>query len=197
MSEAVFLEPLDVLFLRGNKLFGAPGSYGESLVPPWPSVAAGALRSRMLVDDGVDLAAFACGEITHPTLGTPANPGSFAVTAFHLARRLADGRIEALLQPPADLVLSEADGGQLGVRALNPTAMNDAGLASSFALPLLPVLAETARSKPVSGYWLGESGWRKYLAGVVPEPADFVQTSALWQLDHRVGVGLDAASGRA
>ena len=31
-----FIEPLDVLFLRGNQLFGDPGSYGECLVPPWP-----------------------------------------------------------------------------------------------------------------------------------------------------------------
>ena len=28
-----FIEPLDVLYLRGNKLFGAPGSYGEIVVP--------------------------------------------------------------------------------------------------------------------------------------------------------------------
>ena len=54
--ETRFLEPLDVLFLRGNKLFGDPGSFGESLIPPWPSVVAGALRSRMLADDRVDLA---------------------------------------------------------------------------------------------------------------------------------------------
>ncbi len=60
MSTAAFFEPLDVLFLRGNKLFGDPGSFGESLVPPWPSVAAGALRTRMLVDASVDLAAFTC-----------------------------------------------------------------------------------------------------------------------------------------
>jgi len=39
--ESVFLEPLDVLFLRGNKLFGDPGSFGESLVPPWPSGGGG------------------------------------------------------------------------------------------------------------------------------------------------------------
>ena len=26
-----FIEPLDVLFLRGNQLFGEPGSYGEAL----------------------------------------------------------------------------------------------------------------------------------------------------------------------
>ena len=47
-----FIEPLDVLFLRGNQLFGEPGSYGEALMPPWPSVAAGALRTRILADDG-------------------------------------------------------------------------------------------------------------------------------------------------
>ena len=53
-----FIEPLDVLFLRGNQLFGEPGSYGEALMPPWPSVAAGALRTRILADDSVDMAAF-------------------------------------------------------------------------------------------------------------------------------------------
>jgi CRISPR-associated protein Cmr3 len=80
---SVFIEPLDVLALRGNKLFGDPGSYGESLVPPWPSVASGAIRSMMLARDG-DPAAFAAGQ-KHPTLGTPTEPGPFTVTAFHVA----------------------------------------------------------------------------------------------------------------
>lgn len=197
MNHAVFLQPLDVLFLRGNKLFGDPGSHGEALIPPWPSVAAGALRSRILVDDGIDLAAFARGEIDHPTLGTPAKPGSFTVTAFHLARRGPDGNVECLIQPPADLILGEAADGTLGVRALNPKALSDSGLCSSFPLPQLPVLAEPERRKPVSAYWLGEAGLRKYLGGAVPVASDFVKTSALWQLDHCVGVGLNAATGSA
>jgi CRISPR-associated protein Cmr3 len=193
--ETRFIEPLDVLFLRGNKLFGDPGSYGESLVPPWPSVAAGALRSRMLADDKeVDLAAFAHGEHVHPTLGTPAAPGSFAVTAFHLARRFADGRVEALIALPADLVVSESDDGVPSVSALTPTPLP---LASSASLPLLPVLAETTRGKPASGYWLTANGWKKYLAGDTPQAADLVKSDALWKLDHRVGVGLDAATRRA
>lgn len=192
-----FLEPLDVLFLRGNKLFGDPGSYGESLVPPWPSVAAGALRSRLLADDRVDLAAFAAGRVVHPTLGTPEQPGSFAVTAFHLARRHADGRVEALLSLPADLVVTEgAPGDPAEVRALTPT-LHAAGLLSSAPLPYLPVLAETSRGKPAGGYWLGEDGWRKYLTGEVPAPADLVGSGELWQIDPRVGVGLDAATRRA
>ncbi len=197
--ESVFLEPLDVLFLRGNKLFGDPGSFGESLVPPWPSVAAGALRSRMLADAGIDLTAFGAGQVAHPTLGTPTRPGSFGVTAFNLARRFADGRVEALFALPADLVVSEAAPSALDVRALSPTPLplTGEGLSCSFPLPLLSVLAEKERGKPAGGYWLTADGWKKYLAGQVPAPTDLVKSSDLWRIDPRVGVGLDAVSGRA
>lgn len=192
-----FLEPLDVLFLRGNKLFGDPGSFGESLVPPWPSVAAGAIRSRMLADARVDLAAFARGEIDHPSLGTPEQPGVFTVTAFHLARRHADGGVEALLQPPADLVIGEGSDGKPYANHLTPTQPGD-GLLSSAPFALLPVLAERERSKPAGGYWLTEAGWRKYLVGDTPQgDADLVTSAELWALDHRVGVGLDASTRRA
>lgn len=198
MSTSVFIEPLDVLFLRGNRLFGDPGSFGEALIPPWPSAAAGALRSRMLADDGVDLAAFARGQVEHASLGTPAAPGTFTVSGFHLARRHADGRTELLMAPPADLVVFEAEGGQpFTVLRMAPTAPV-AELASSSDLPLLPVLAQADRRKPAGGYWLTQAGFTKYLAGQVPDAADdWVRSSALWQFEHRVGVGLDAAQRRA
>lgn len=194
-TQTRFIEPLDVLFMRGNKLFGEPGSYGESLVPPWPSVAAGAIRSRILADEGVDLAAFAAGKLHHPALGTPATPGAFAVTAFHLARRFADGQVECLIAPPADLVIGEIDG-QPVLRPLLPTTLA-AGITNSAGLPCLPVLAEQARSKPASGYWLTQAGWQDYLAGKTPNPSRLIKTDALWGIDHRVGVGLDAGSRRA
>jgi CRISPR-associated protein Cmr3 len=194
-TQTCFIEPLDVLFLRGNKLFGDPGSHGESLVPPWPSVAAGAIRSRILVDDRVDLAAFANGEVRHPAIGTPSQPGSFAVTAFHLARRFVDGRIELLIAPPADLVISESDG-RPTVRRLHPVTLA-AGLSTSTNLPLVPVSAEQQRGKSASGYWLTEAGWRRYLAGQLPSAGDLLKASQLWQIDQRVGVGLDARTRRA
>ncbi|MCX7628200.1 MAG: hypothetical protein N2Z69_07320 [Methylophilaceae bacterium] len=199
MMNSVFLEPLDVLFLRGNKLFGDAGSFGESLVPPWPSVAAGALRSRLLADDKFDLAAFARGEVTHPVLGTPERPGPFTITAFHLARRRGDGRIEILVAPPADLVITQNQEGGITVRSLKPTEFSQTGakIQSSAFLPQLPVLAETQRSKPIGGCWLGEAGWAKYLYGETPTAEDFVQSSALWSLDLRIGVGLDTARRRA
>lgn len=193
----IFIEPLDVLYLRGNKLFGDPGSYGESLIPPWPSVAAGAIRSRMLVDAGIELPAFGRGEVTHPELGTPERPGSFRLTVFRLAHLQANGEVEAFFQLPADLVVGEGKDEAVKIAALTPTLLPDNGLQSSASLPLLPVLAESERSKPASGYWLKESGWQKYLAGQVPAGTDLVESSNLWKLDHRVGVGLEANTRRA
>ncbi len=190
-----FIEPLDVLFLRGNKLFGDPGSHGESLVPPWPSVAAGALRSLMLAADGIDTAAFARGAYAHPTLGTPAEPGPFAITGFDLARRGPGGLIETLHALPADLLLAAGDDGKTLTR-LRP-ATPAAGLASSAPLAQWPVLAQSSRTKAIGGHWLTQSGWASYQAGQMPAADQLVPAAALWRLDARVGVGLDAATGRA
>jgi CRISPR-associated protein Cmr3 len=190
----VFMQPLDVLLLRGNKLFGDAGSFGEALVPPWPSVVAGALRSRMLTDARLDWnpARNKQSVPRHPTLGTPDKPGGFSVTAFHLAHRYEDGRTELLVAPPADIVLcEEGEGGAKLVRRLQPQRSFE-GLQSSGELPFVPLLAENKRSKPVGGYWLTHEGWRAYLAGGTPSREQFVKTELLWKKDLRVGVGLDA-----
>ena len=201
----LFLEPLDVLFLRGNKLFGDPGSYGEALLPPWPSVAAGAIRSRMLADAGIDLAAFAEGKISHPVLGTPEKPGAFTVTAFHLARRTKGG-VEPLYAPPADLSLDapkedekekDAPRQPPQVTAFGPLPAPQ-GLLTSFPLPRLPILAQDNRGKPASGYWLTASGWARYLAGALPvQKEHWVRSDELWKIDERIGIGLDGATGSA
>ncbi len=195
MTACRFLEPLDVLFLRGNKLFGDPGSYGESLVPPWPSIAAGAIRSQMLAEEGGDLAAFARGEVEHPTLGTPKHPGSFTVTGFYLARRAGDG-VETLHPLPADLVALRAEDESIDLKWLKP-ALPPASITGSHPLPLWPLLASDKQTKPVAGVWLTQVGWQSYLNGELPEGDEIVESSALWQIDPRVGVGLDPAQLRA
>lgn len=191
-----FIEPLDVLFLRGNKLFGDPGSHGESLVPPWPSAAAGALRSHLLAHDGIDLNAFAQSRINHPSLGTPQAPGSFALTAFHLARQLSDGSVQSLHALPADLVVTEqvspSSPKNPHIQSLRPTPPRHS-LQSSSGFAQLPVLAEAERRKAETGLWLTQTGWQKYLHGQLPDPMqDLVSTSDLWALDSRVGIGLSA-----
>lgn len=192
-----FIEPLDVLFLRGNQHFGAPGSYGESMMPPWPSVAAGALRSSILAHDGVDLGAFAKGLQPHPELGSPTDPGSFMLQSFQLARRDSDGSIEQLFSLPADLMVTqdEANGNLQAVKitALRPAALH-AGISTSCPLPQLPILAQSARSKPASGWWLRQRGWERYLQAAPLDVDDVVHASQLWRFDERVGIGLDAAT---
>lgn len=184
-----FIEPLDVLFLRGNQLFGEPGSYGEALMPPWPSVAAGAIRSRMLADDGVDLAAFAHGRVTHQQLGTPKQPGSFMLQDFAVARRTGDA-VELLMPLPADLVATEDGTGTVRATALRPTALHGA-ISNSNPLPLVPVLAQADRAKAASGWWLRGNGWRKHLQGQPIGADDLVKTSDLWGYDERIGIGLN------
>ncbi len=190
-----FLEPLDVLFLRGNKLFGDPGSFGESLVPPWPSAAAGALRSLILSAEGVDLPLFARSQAPHPALGTPADPGPFTVASFHLAQRHASGTVESLHAMPADLAVID-DGGEPIVRRLSPCTPA-AGVCSSSPLEMLPVLAQQERSKPIGGRWLTQQGWARYLDGNVPRADELVDSAQLWSIDPRIGVGLDSATRRA
>jgi len=189
-TEYRFIEPLDVLFLRGNQLFGDPGSYGESLIPPWPSVAAGAIRSRMLADKKIDLPAFARGEVNDAELGTPAKPGEFTLAGFYLARQ-KNGSIDILVAPPADLIISKNKNNQLEIRMLAPKTANTA-LLSSFPLLQLPVLAQSDRGKAESGYWLTQAGWQKYLNGKLPAVSDLIESKELWSFDARVGIGMSS-----
>jgi CRISPR-associated protein Cmr3 len=188
--KSAFIEPLDVLVLRGNKLFGDPGSYGESFVPPWPSAAAGAIRSALLARDG-DPSAFARGQWTHPAFGTPSEPGPFTVTAFHLAWRRGD-RVEPLFEPPADLVI-ERDGDAFMARRMQPIRPAG-GLLSSNPLPALPVLSQKERTKPATGWWLTAAGWGCYLRDEPVAADDLVASKTLWQYDLRVGLGLSPAT---
>lgn len=195
MTAYRFLEPLDVLFLRGNKLFGDPGSYGESLVPPWPSVAAGAIRSQMMVEGSVDFEAFKRGAAQHPALGTLDEPGPFAISGFWLARRNGKSEVETLHPLPSDLVVTR-DGTSHRIRRLYPVAQA-AGLVTSAPLQKVAALAAEKEAKPVGGLWVEQDGWEKYLAGETPAASNLVESARLWSLDHRVGVGLDIEQRRA
>ena len=170
-------------------------------MPPWPSVAAGALRTRILADDSVDMAAFAAGRAAHPQLGTPQAPGGFVLQGFQVARTTSAG-VELLMPLPADTVVTAKEDEKAGsqgpvvntVQHMRPSALHPL-LASSSPLPLAPVLAQgDERGKPASGWWLRGSGWHKYLQGHNLAAADLIHTRDLWSYDERVGVGLDSST---
>lgn len=175
-----FLEPIDVLALRGNRPFGDPGSYGVSVLPPWPSVAAGALRSLVFAETGKAIE----------------DADEFRILDFHIARRLADGSVQRFHSLPSDLNAIPGQDATPLLRRLLPRTPAQ-GLLCSAPLAKLPVVAEDARGKPTLGYWLDDTGWTAHLSGTIPAAESLRSREKLWELDERVGVGLDATSGRA
>lgn len=191
-----FLEPVDVLYLRGNRLFGDAGAHGEALMPPWPSLAAGSLRSRMLVDAGCNPKDFGRGRAApagplRSVLGTPESPGSFRVSLFTLGLR-RNGAIEPCFPIPADLVLER---GARGFRAttLRPCRLKSA-VQCSYGLPLLPTLRSAKPFKADGDFWLSSTGMRCYMEGRPITEDACVPQSELWCYDVRLGIALNAAS---
>jgi CRISPR-associated protein Cmr3 len=174
----LFIEPLDVLYLRGNKLFGDPGAHGEALMPPWPSLAAGAIRSRLMME----------GE-------TLESLAAFRLTQFALARRLPSSAgnqpsaVELLWPLPADVMVTDE---QLNDTAYLHPAVLPPGIATSHPLPQLPAWLADKPGKPVSGLWLNGEGVAAWLAGKPLAASHMVRASALWQTDPRLGIALDA-----
>jgi len=192
MNACCFIEPLDVLTLRGNKLFGEAGSYGESQMPPQPSVIAGALRSALMTCKGIDFRAFANGTLMDEEFGNASQPGTgtFRITAFHLAQRMNGGKVAAIYPLPADLSVKVNEGERIACR-LKPR--HTALLSTSAATAHLAILAEAERGKPESRFWLNADGWRTHLSGQEIDPAKhLIATGNLWQTELRIGIGLDA-----
>lgn len=169
---ALFLEPFDVLYLRGNKLFADAGAHGEALMPPWPSLAAGALRSRLMAE-GASLESLA----------------DFRLTQFGLARLDGGMAVECLWSLPSDVVVS--DESSLSDATYLRPCPTPKGIASSYVLPKLPSLQTDKPSKAVSGLWLSGEGIEAWLAGHTLNAKHFVRSGELWQTDPRLGIALD------
>ncbi len=202
-TEYRFIEPLDVLYLRGNKTFGGPGDHGEALMPPWPSIGAGALRSRMLVDEHESLDALKKKEpLTklRDILGSLEEPGSFRVSFFSLAET-TNGNAEPLFPLPADLFVREDESNP--DKPAEPVQIApadiDEDVKSSYPLPLLPVARMAKQAKAMGGVWLTAAGMKNYLVGESVKanhssnkPNHLKRTNELWKIQTRLGIALEA-----
>ena len=205
-----FVEPIDVLMLRGNRSFGDAGQHGETLIPPWPSVFAGAFRSALLADDARRLAEFVAvgsghfssesernermrgvlGEALFAVLGTPQQPGPFRVTWASLGLAASDAvPPQAVLPLPADLLVAD-EPAALPV-ALLPASLPPGTLGTS-TLPMVALLRSRKQVKPAGGHWLDAAGLAAHVRGQ-PVPAT-LRTAAVYKTETRLGIALDAAS---
>lgn len=206
MTSYLFLKSLDVLFFRGNEAFGDAGQHGEALMPPWPSVFSGALRSAILAaDPQTELGFFSertadadvKSEVIRKIIGTPRKPGAFRLRFVTLGTR------EKVFFPaPADLLVWEDEHGNdrkeiKTVRRLAPVklsnltfngAKNDK-LQFSFPSELsYAVVGKLPKGKPSAGWWLTQEGLEAYLRGKTPSPEHFIHSSRLWSEDFRLGI---------
>lgn len=203
MTTTRFIQPIDVLFFRGNRLFGDAGSVGDMQMPPSPSVLSGAVRSLLLSHSDTSFADFAAGKLVHPVLGTPQEPGAFAVQHFGLAKMYSDGSAEPIYPLPADWVAAtdptyekELATAPIQLNSLKPqktipsSAVNK--LHTSYPLAALPILRQNARGKPVEGIYITKTGMQKALSGSHPDSSDCLRSNDIWQTELRVGIGLSA-----
>lgn len=192
--------PDDVLFFRDGK----PSALGEdhylaSLFPPNPSTLYGALRTRRLLDEGVDLARV---QELWPALPAPLRAeigpwGGFGTIELRGPWLLRGD--EVLLPAPADLgVVREGS----AVRAVVRYRPDPSPLRGSWSHGLglfRPVDADgralaTAPPSAAPDFWLTLPGLAAWAAGGVPEAAALVHREELFSPEPRTGVGLQTGS---
>lgn len=187
-----YVRPTDSLFVRGNLAFGDSGEHGTGLMPPPPSLFAGAFRSCLLGRDASQLSSFLSqGQCSDPALkqclGTPDVPGAFGITWLSLAGEPSAGAIPEPIAPlPADLLML----GQAFV-TLEPRAVAS-GVQSAGELPLRATLVSAKQEKPKGGLYLNAKGLSQHLSGQRPDMAHGIEAKHLYQRDPRLGIGLNA-----
>ncbi len=193
MTEFHFLQPLDVLYLRGNRLFGDSSATGEAVMPPWPSMAAGALRSQILVINGEDSGQFASGgKLTGElakSLGTPAEPGTFRLSQFLLANMDVGNLRDVYFPLPSDLIVISEENNK-HIHYLHPYRL-PASIQTSAPCGQLPVFRVAKQAKPESGLWLNTAGMQTWLNGQPIILDHVVESKDLWKIDSRLGIALD------
>ncbi|MDP2834106.1 MAG: type III-B CRISPR module-associated Cmr3 family protein [Pseudomonadota bacterium] len=194
MTTYYYVQPTDTLFVRGNLAFGDAGEHGASLMPPPPSLFAGAFRSALLGRDAGEMSAFLaqgrCNDARlDACLGTPENPGAFCISWLSLAGRVTEKTMpEAVFQLPADLLRLES-----GFAPLQPRTPGEF-VASAGELPLRATLISAKQEKPKSGYSLRQAGFARHRQGQLPETAHEIEARHLYKRDPRLGIGLNAES---
>ncbi len=204
MSQAIFIDPVDVLYLRGNRLFGGAGEHGEALMPPWPSVASGAVRSHLLSNSGAEFDDFASGMTglfdapLQQALGTPREPGSFTLRWFSPAV-LQNDAVQPVFPLPQDVFIpenKEAGGQPQEVHHLQPCRLPE-GAQTSAPLDQVAVLKRNDPAKPASGWWLNEAGLQAWVKGEPLTPDHLIAISDVWSTEQRLGIARDAETATA
>ena len=195
-TKEIFIQPIDVLMLRGNRQFGGGGDWGEALMPPWPSLFSGAIRSAILSQRGVNIAKFLGGgeidtKIRH-SLGFPPGGdfGTFRVTKSNIARITSSG-VERLYHLPADLEVSQNAEKEYVVRYKKPVVIPPSFSMTSARTPQVAFTQGGAGGKGGGSYLLTAAGFEKWRRMEPISANDLLSPPDIYSIESRLGIGLD------
>ena len=212
--KAFELVPDDVLFFRdGKPSTRGADHYLRSLFPPYPSTLYGAVRTRRLLDEGVELSGLRESTWAGRLEGLVAELGIWGGFGSLALRGpwLIDKDKGPLLPAPHDLgVVIEKDApGEKGKKAGPPRAgkvvryrADRTDRTGGWSHPLAPMVPFGADDTPweggagtepraAMGWFLTMTGLAAWRSGGVPAPEDLVHRHALWLDEARTGVGLE------
>ncbi len=184
------IHPLDVLFFRDARPFGAAG-LGVSRLPP-PSTLSGAIRTALLDGHGADF----------HKLGTAVREGASPAEAFMAAgapRWIAEVGIRGpwlrrrggVLVPIPATLHSPKDATSGPLTRLDPLDHAPPGWSEDEHGTRPLWRRGVAATRPARG-WLTPAGLGTFLSGGVPAVAgEVVPDSELYDWDRRTGVGID------
>ena len=210
------LVPEDVLFFRDGK----PSSIGDdhylrSIFPPYPSTLYGLVRTQRLFEEGCDLSAVSeawwksLSADLRSQIGEWNGHGSLRLRGPWLVKESTSSSRaphDILLPAPDDLrivtVPAELPVGSRKVtRAVRllPEPVRDGRAWSHKLAAMVPWTCDNGEwrpddhendPEPAHGWFLTMRGVESWMAGFVPAAEDFVDSSTLWSVETRTGVGL-------
>lgn len=154
----LLIKPVDVWLFRDGRPFLAGEDHDAATIfPPTPFTLQGAIRTKVLVDKGVDFTQFNSPD---PDVGYGDNFGKLRLIGPMLARKKQDGKWERLIPMPADVV-------KIGKNFSLLKPLQQLSFKTNLPEGLQLLWAKGERIGEAGG-WLPESEWARYLRGEAP-----------------------------
>ncbi len=186
----VRLDPVDTWFFRGGTPFAsdaAPQDNVESLFPPHPATAAGALRAVLALARGWDGRGRWHKSFDDVLGNGPKDPGRLSFDGPFLLR----GRKLLFRSPRHLLGIREANGWR-PCALLRPGLPVRCDLGRTVRLPDLPEGSKKgAKLQAGDREWLTLKGLTSVLRGNLPNIGEIVEDEALWSAEERIGLARD------
>ena len=196
----ILIRPVDVWLFRDGRPFRAGEDHlAVSLFPPTPFTLQGAIRTKALVDKGIDVHDFVQYVKQNkpypeaPEIGFGDNFGDLRLLGPLLARR-NDGYWERLLPMPADVTVLKDDKTQR-FALLRP----EGELPFTTNLPdgMRLLWVRTDLSVEERRFLFPEKVIRRYLRGEMPDFSDVIPFTQPFDFEPRFGIAIDRGRGTA